>query len=53
VRTSLTLQARHPALARDKAPLSMDLERMMGARGGMERPASIRDAIVRWLNEEL
>ncbi|ATB34358.1 hypothetical protein [Melittangium boletus] len=53
MRTSLTWQARHPALARDKAPLAADLERMFGSRSGTERPASIRDAIVRWLNEEL
>lgn len=53
MRTATQGRPRHPALGRDKAPPAAELERMFGAPGGTERPASLRDAIVRWLNEEL
>ncbi|WP_257457318.1 hypothetical protein [Archangium lipolyticum] len=44
---------RTQALAREKAPPPADMGRGFGTRGSVERPASIRDAIIRWLNEEL
>jgi len=46
-------QGRNQALAREKAPPLMDGGRGFGTRGASERPPSIRDAIIRWLNEEL
>ncbi|MCY1079368.1 hypothetical protein [Archangium lansingense] len=52
MRTALPLQNRTPALSREKAPLPADT-RGFGTRGSSERPPSIRDAIIRWLNEEL
>jgi hypothetical protein len=45
VRTALPAQGRNSALAREKAP-PMDADRA-------ERPASIRDTLIRWLNQEL
>jgi hypothetical protein len=52
VRTALPLQTRTPALSREKASPPVD-SRSFGTRGSSERPPSIRDAIIRWLNEEL
>ncbi|MFY0521972.1 hypothetical protein ACN28I_01750 [Archangium gephyra] len=52
MRTALPLQARAPALSREKASPPVD-SRGFGTRGSSERPASIRDTIIRWLNEEL
>ncbi|AKJ02877.1 hypothetical protein ATI61_11366 [Archangium gephyra] len=52
MRTALPLQARTPALSREKAPPPVD-PRGFGSRGFSERPPSIREAIIRWLNEEL
>lgn len=46
-------QGRNPALTREKAPPPMDGGRSFGMRGAAERPPSIREAIIRWLNEEL
>lgn len=46
-------QGRHPALAREKAPPPLEAGRGFGTRGSTERPPSIREAIIRWLNEEL
>ena len=46
-------QARHPALGREKLPLSADVERLFGTKPASERPGSLREAIVRWLNEEV
>lgn len=46
-------QGRNAALTREKAPPPMDAGRGFGTRGGAERPPSIREAIIRWLNEEL
>ncbi|MFL5356215.1 hypothetical protein [Archangium sp.] len=46
-------QGRNPALAREKAPPLMDGGRSFGTRGVAERPPSIRETIIRWLNEEL
>jgi hypothetical protein len=48
----MPLQARTPALTREKAAPPVD-SRGFGTRGTSERPPSIRDAIIRWLNEEL
>ncbi|HYO52569.1 hypothetical protein [Archangium sp.] len=52
MRTALPLQVRTPALTREKAPPPVDT-RVFGIRGSSERPPSIREAIIRWLNEEL
>jgi hypothetical protein len=52
VRTALPLQARSSALTREKAPPPVDT-RGFGSRGSSERPPSIREAIIRWLNEEV
>jgi hypothetical protein len=39
---------------REKAPPpSLDVSRGFGTRGASERPPSIRESIIRWLNEEL
>ena len=46
-------QGRNAALAREKAPPPMDTGRGFGTRGAAERPPSIRETIIRWLNEEL
>lgn len=46
-------QGRNVALMREKAPPPMDAGRGFSARGTAERPPSIREAIIRWLNEEL
>lgn len=46
-------QGRNQALAREKAHPSLDAGRGFGTRGPAERPPSIREAIIRWLNEEL
>lgn len=48
----MPLQVRTPALTREKAPPPVDT-RSFGTRGASERPPSIRDSIIRWLNEEL
>ena len=53
MRTSLTQAARHPAPSRDKLAPSLEWDRLMGTRTPTERPASLRDTLVRWLNEEL
>jgi hypothetical protein len=53
VRTALPLQGRTAALSREKAPAPAELGRGLGTRGSAERPASIREALIRWLNEEL
>ncbi|WP_158502285.1 hypothetical protein [Vitiosangium sp. GDMCC 1.1324] len=53
MRTSMPSQGRNPAMTREKSPPTLDANRGFGARGTTERPASIRDAIIRWLNEEL
>jgi hypothetical protein len=54
VRTSPSPSARHAARARDLVLASEELERLANTPGGKaERPVSLRDAIVRWLNEEL
>ena len=53
MRTALPLQGRNSALSREKAPAPADLVRGLGTRGSAERPASIRETIIRWLNEEL
>jgi hypothetical protein len=50
VRTALPL--RSPALTREKASPLVDT-RGFGTRGSSERPPSIREAIICWLNEEL
>jgi hypothetical protein len=47
------VQGRNTALTREKAPPPADASRAFSARGAAERPASIRETIVRWLNEEL
>ncbi|WP_395823088.1 hypothetical protein [Archangium minus] len=52
MRTAMPVQGRNQALSREKAPPPAD-PRGFGTRGTTERPASIRDAIIRWLNEEL
>ena len=48
----MPLQVRSPALTREKAPPPVDT-RGFGTRGASERPPSIRDTIIRWLNEEM
>jgi hypothetical protein len=54
VRTALPVQGRNTALVREKAPPpSVDVSRGLGTRGASERPPSIRDTLIRWLNEEL
>jgi hypothetical protein len=53
VRTALPVQGRNSALSREKAPAPADLGRGLGTRGSAERPTSIRETIIRWLNEEL
>jgi hypothetical protein len=53
VRTALPVQGRNPALSREKAPAPAELGRGFGTRGSAERPPSIRETIIRWLNEEL
>jgi len=53
VRTALPVQGRNSALSREKAPAPADLVRGLGPRGSAERPTTIREAIIRWLNEEL
>jgi hypothetical protein len=53
VRTALPVQGRNTALVREKAPPQLDANRGLAARGSSERPPSIREAIIRWLNEEL
>ena len=53
MRTALPVQGRNSALSREKAPPLAELGRGLATRGATERPASIREAIVRWLNEEL
>ena len=46
-----------PSLPLDKLPPPVDPRgfgsRGFGSRGSSEGPPSIRDAIIRWLNEEL
>ncbi|ATB40344.1 hypothetical protein CYFUS_005793 [Cystobacter fuscus] len=44
---------RHRAMALEKMPISAEVERLFGARPSSDRPGSLREAIVRWLNEEL
>ena len=44
---------RGQALVRDKAPPPLEPGRGFGTRSTAERPPSIREAIIRWLNEEL
>ncbi len=53
MRTALPVQGRNPALSREKAPPPAELGRGFGTRGSAERPPSIRETIIRWLNEEL
>jgi hypothetical protein len=53
VRSPKHPQAPHPALGREKLPLPGEVERLFGARPASERPGSLREAIVRWLNEEV
>ena len=54
MRAALPVQGRNAALLREKAPPpSLDVSRGFGTRGSAERPASIREVIIRWLNEEL
>lgn len=53
MRTALPVQGRNSALSREKAPAPADLGRGLGTRGSAERPTSIRETIIRWLNEEL
>ena len=53
MRTAITTPGLHPALTREKTPPAMDAGRGFGTRGLAERPPSIREAIIRWLNEEL
>ena len=54
MRTALPTAGRTPALARDKAPPAVDASRgILGTRGSSERPGSLREALIRWLNEEL
>lgn len=49
-----TLQPAHPPrLAREKLPLPGEVERLFGTRPTSDRPGSLREAIMRWLNEEL
>ena len=48
----MPVQGRNQALTREKAPPPVDA-RGFGTRGTAERPASIREALIRWLNEEL
>jgi hypothetical protein len=52
MRTPAPAQGRTLALTREKLPPPRDLGRGPGARGSSERPGSIREAIVRWLDEE-
>jgi hypothetical protein len=40
-------------MLREKMPVSAEVERLFGTRPTSDRPASLREAIVRWLNEEL
>lgn len=53
MRASATPQGRNPALHREKAPPPADPSGALLVRGTSERPGSIREALVRWLNEEL
>ncbi|HEX8435294.1 hypothetical protein [Archangium sp.] len=54
MRAALPLQGRNAALVREKAPPpALDVSRGFGARSASERPPSIRETIIRWLNEEL
>jgi len=53
VRTSAPPQGRNPSLNREKAPPPSDPSGVLLVRGTSERPSSIREALVRWLNEEL
>jgi hypothetical protein len=48
----MPLQGRNPALAREKVPPPVD-PRGFAPRGSSERPPSLRDLLIRWLNEEL
>ena len=48
----MPLRVRTPSLPLDKLPPPVD-PHGFGSRGSSERPPSIRDAIIRWLNEEL
>ena len=45
--------ARAWALKREPPSLGAQGDRGFTPRGGVERPASLREAIIRWLNEEL
>ena len=40
-------------LVREKPLPSREGDALLGGPGSSERPPSIRDAIIRWLNEEL
>jgi hypothetical protein len=53
VRAPTPQSSRHPAMGRDKAPVYAEVERLFGARPASDRPGTLREAIVRWLNEEL
>jgi hypothetical protein len=51
--TAALLQGRNPALPREKTPPPPETAGVLLVRGSSERPGSIREALVRWLNEEL
>ncbi|WP_395834295.1 hypothetical protein [Cystobacter fuscus] len=53
MRATTPQSSRHPAMSREKAPVYAEVERLFGARPASDRPGSLREAIVRWLNEEL
>ena len=52
MRTALPTAGR-PTLAREKSSSPREMDWLLGSPRPAERPPSIRDAIIRWLNEEL